>query len=290
MSAMRRLRREVSKAFSQCCLKTSVIKKNGACIRVPIIHGVGCSNHMLVEERMAHFARVACELKSGLALDVGANVGAFLIELCSLQWFDRGGHYLGFEPNPLCAHYVNEISRLNSLNSADCLSVALTASPALPMLFGHRPADKMASLSANFAYREHRGIDFSRRVIGETGDNLLARIGSPYVSILKIDVEGHEGDVLAGLMNIVKASNPWIFCEMWDLENRFDGVTEEDRHRRMQAFHVLKESGYTAYDEQMWRSNLVSMDEEAFIRLGGTDVIFIPPADRESFEAHWGKV
>lgn len=257
---------------------------------IPLIHGVGASNHMILDERMTRFAKVAAELKTGLALDIGANVGAFLIQLHSFRWFERGGEYLGFEPNALCTHYVNELARLNGLGQADCISVALTAEPSLPMLHGHKPADKMASLTAEFAYREHRKADFSSRVIGETGDNLLARMGSPQVSVVKIDVEGHEGDVLAGLVDTLKTNKPWMFCEMWNLEDRAGRVTEEDQSRRSSAFRALKQAGYLAYDATMQRSVLAEMDLNAFSQIGGTDVIFIPPAEKDHFEAAWQNV
>lgn len=283
----RGLKREISKALSKLSLRSTQIRQNNARIMIPLIHGVGASNHMILDERMTRFAKVAAELKTGLALDVGANVGAFLIQLHSFRWFDRGGEYLGFEPNALCTHYVNELARLNSLSRADCISVALTAEPSLPLLHGHKPADKMASLSAEFAYRKHRKADFSSRVVGETGDDLLARVGSPPVSVVKIDVEGHEGDVLAGLVETLKTSKPWIFCEIWDLVDRAGRVTEGDKRRRSRAFGVLKQAEYLAYDANMKRSVLAEMEIDAFSQIGGTDVIFIPPAERDHFEAAW---
>lgn len=290
MSLIYRLRRELSKGLSRSCQKTTNIRKNGVRIKVPLIHGVGASNHMILDERMSSFAGACAKSKSGLSLDVGANVGAFFIQLQSFGWFEGGGEYLGVEPNPLCAHYVNELTRLNGIPMADCLSVALAAEPSLPVLYGHKPADKMASLTAGYAYRAHRKQDFSHRIIAEKGDELLFRMGSPDVAVLKIDVEGHEGDVLAGLTHTLKTSKPWIFCEMWDLNDRAGETTKEDISRRYNAFSALKATGYVAYDANMDRRDLASLTSERFNSLGGTDVIFIPTAEVDTFESAWRHV
>ena len=285
-----RIKREISKALSGACIRSTWIKKNKMLMKVPLIHGVGASNHMVVDERMTSFVKACAIGKKGLALDVGANVGVFLIQLNSVRWFEEGGAYLGFEPNPLCTHYVNELTRLNHLQMAECVCAALAADSSLPVLHGHRPADKMASLTADFAYRSHRKEDFSVRVIAERGDVLLARMGSPKIAVLKIDVEGHEGDVLAGLAETLEKSRPWIFCEMWDLNDRGKQITQEDLRRRRAAFDVLSGLNYVAYGEDMQPTALADISLEGFSKIAGTDVIFVPDSETASFQAAWQKI
>lgn len=240
---------------------------------------------MILDERMAMFARICADQRPGLALDVGANVGAFFIQLQSFEWFEKGGSYIGFEPNPLCTYYVQELARLNRVTDADCLCAALTTEAGLPVLYGHKLADKMASLTADFAHRDHRASDFSTRVIAESGDVMVKRMGSPVVSIIKIDVEGHDAAVIAGLSETLAASKPWLFCEMWTVDSRAVGITKAVLESRKSMLELLSHIGYLAYDSAMNKHWLAKLNINEFNALGGTDVIFIPENDVASFEA-----
>ena len=281
----RRFKREFVKALSKCGIKSSYINQNGQSLKIPLMQGVGASNHMILDDRMAFFARICAAKKTGLALDVGANVGAFFIQLQSFGWFNKGGSYLGFEPNPLCSYYVQELARINRISDADCLCVALTARPELAILYGYQEADKMASLTADYAYRKHRAKDFTMRVIAEKGDALLERINSPAVSLIKIDVEGHEEDVIAGLSVTLATSTPWLFCEMWDTNSRKIDKDGGDLAARGAMLELLSNIGYVAYDAQMNKHRLIDLSIHAFNALGGTDVIFVPEGETALFES-----
>jgi FkbM family methyltransferase len=57
------------------------------------------------------------------------------------------------------------------------------------------------------------------------------------INFIKIDVEGHELDVLIGLKNIIKKNNPLLLVEI------------EKRHNKnyIKVFNFLKSSGYKTY-------------------------------------------
>jgi FkbM family methyltransferase len=280
----RRFKREWAKALSECGLKSTSIYQHGRRVQIPLLHSVGASNHMILDERMAMFARICADRRPGLALDVGANVGAFFIQLQSVEWFEKDGSYIGFEPNPLCTYYVQELARINRVTDADCLCAALTTKAGLPVLYGHKLADKMASLTADFAHRAHRAPVFSTRVIAESGDAMVERMGSPAVSIVKIDVEGHESAVISGLSETLTASKPWLFCEMWTADSPAVSGDKAILESRKAMLELLSHIGYLAYDSEMNQHCLAKLNIDEFNSLGGTDVIFIPEGDVASFE------
>src|SRR5919205_552723 len=55
-------------------------------------------------------------------VDVGVNIGQTLLKLRSIA---RDAPYVGFEPNPFCIQFVNELIALNGFDRCVLLPVAL---------------------------------------------------------------------------------------------------------------------------------------------------------------------
>jgi|GEM_PF-6091602 hypothetical protein len=88
---MAKMRRELSKALSQVCMQTSTIRNRGQPVKIPMIHGVGASNHVQPDDALSVFLEICFRDKKTRIVDVGANVGTLLISLAALGWFERGG-------------------------------------------------------------------------------------------------------------------------------------------------------------------------------------------------------
>jgi len=51
-------------------------------------------------------------------------------------------------------------------------------------------------------------------------DGMDELVAGPRVAALKIDVEDHEHQVLAGARRLLATHRPLLFCELWETENR----------------------------------------------------------------------
>ncbi len=193
----------------------------------PLLHAHISKNGQLeYEDHVAHVIE-ECLGRGDVFYDAGANVGVFAFMAATLV--GEKGAVFAFEPEP-----NNILCFRRSLESAPVQNVELH-----PIALGGEDG------SMRF---DRRGGAFSGRLvdsedeIGSDGvceiqvrsiDSLLAG-GMPPPSLIKIDVEGGEGLVLAGARETLRAHKPAVLCEMHP-DNQV-GVSR--------AFSALNEAGY----------------------------------------------
>lgn len=137
-------------------------------------------------------------IREGTLIDVGANVG-----LVSLLLADRVQYGLLFEPNPIAAQRARQNLALNGLKF-EVHELALS------------------DATGTVEFEDEGGVGTcNRTVVGFSTslptrkvqciqlDEFLAQHPLPYpISAVKIDVEGHENQVLAGMMRCLRDSRP----------------------------------------------------------------------------------
>jgi len=77
---------------------------------------------------------------------------------------------------------------------------------------------------------------------GVSLDGFVASLGHPEVRLIKIDIEGAELPALRGATQLLEASRPILFCELWDEYCRRYG------HRAADLIRFLTERGYRIYE------------------------------------------
>ncbi|HEY1265364.1 MAG TPA: FkbM family methyltransferase [Terriglobales bacterium] len=150
-----------------------------------------------------HVEFIRRHVRGGTLLDIGANVGLFTLLLA-----DRVEHAILFEPNPLAAARARENMQLNRLN---CEVVEMAASDQ-----GGEVIFENAG-GASPVNRTVVGFSTSLPIITvqrQALDSFLAerRLAVP-VSVVKIDVEGHENSVLYGMRSCMREMRPLIMFE-----------------------------------------------------------------------------
>lgn len=177
-----------------------------------------------------------------IAFDVGANVGYHSMLLSRLV--GPNGRVVAFEPVPMTAAWLEETLRRNDLTNVTVLRTALSASagvagmrvgPASEAGLAHL-VDSAASYQSHFT-GETRVIDVPIASI----DQLLMEGELPTPSLIKIDVEGAELEVLRGASETLSTARPTIVTELWGGEN----VTEGRR--------LLESCGYRVSTLRRWR-------------------------------------
>jgi FkbM family methyltransferase len=149
--------------------------------------------------------------REAVAIDIGANVGIYA------QLLARGSkRVIAFEPHPGCADFLRRLA----LDRVEVVQAAMSATDGEAILripFGD--ADDASALSSLSSTNTFGGVDeqLVRRervktmTLDQVGDQVLAH--GDRVAFVKIDVEGHEADVLAGGRRVLAAQRPTLLVE-----------------------------------------------------------------------------
>ena len=170
-------------------------------------HGFAC--HLMIdgfwEAWVTQFlARVV--LPGMTVVDVGANFGYFTLLLA--DGVGETGSVLAVEPNPEAATMLCESVALNGFEARTRVSAcALGDAPGTALLFlpDHEP--KNASIVDNMYSLGGRTIETPVRTLDE-----LASDG-PRIDFIKIDAEGSEPRIWAGMQEIVRRDRPRLLLE-----------------------------------------------------------------------------
>lgn len=147
------------------------------------------------------------QLRGGTFLDIGANVG--FITVRAARRLGARGRVIAFEPHPVRFDYLQRNVKLNDLSNVRCIDCALGAEEGVAKLYdvnptlGPRPLDVTLTSPSG-------GRNFQVRV--RTADAVLAELGEPSdISLVKIDVEGFESEVLKGMSRTLVHRPPIVF-------------------------------------------------------------------------------
>jgi FkbM family methyltransferase len=157
---------------------------------------------------VAETRRLCAGARSGTCvIDVGANVGIFTVSLGSA--LRTKGTVWACEPLPSNVERLQENLRLNDLNNVDVHPLAL----------GNRKGEVTFHLSDDPAFHSIVAVA-QRRDSGRTVtvkmdrlDNIWHEAGCPAVSLIKIDVEGAELQVLEGAQELIATNRPELMLE-----------------------------------------------------------------------------
>jgi FkbM family methyltransferase len=168
-------------------------------------------------------------------VDVGANVGVYSL-LASTRPAVR---VLAFEPSTLAYKRLTENIRLNGLGQIRAINVALGTADGAGLLT--TDCD-----TTNRLVNEADGT--VERVVVRSLDSFIDDDQRAAVALLKIDVEGHEPEVLAGCRRLLAAQSPAL-------------IVEQSRPTELRA--VLAPLGYRffRYTPDDWRLVEVGLDE-----------------------------
>ena len=143
--------------------------------------------------------------------DVGASFGLYTV--IAAAKLHRRGAVVAFEPEPRMRALLERNLRLNGIGSVTVRATALGDRDGRTGLFSAAsPNAGTSSLAPRRDYRlRKRGIPVEVR----KGDTLSGLEGIPPPTCLKIDVEGSEGRVLAGMKNLLERGGVRsLFCEV----------------------------------------------------------------------------
>lgn len=155
-------------------------------------------------------------------IDVGSHVGYF-----SRRFADKnpGGMVLAFEPQSVPRSIATVASFFRKQRNIVQFPFALSkAAGLLELKIPIKSKGQIGIGLAHVGSADDLGqrFDVKREIVAcEMLDNVMARVGVEKLSMIKIDVEGGEQDVLRGAEETLKRYRPVVVCETGDSMGRF---------------------------------------------------------------------
>ncbi len=182
--------------------------------------------------------------RGGVFFDVGANLGFFSLLAAHLSGLDAGRVY-AFEAAPDNAEAIRVNAALNAIPNVEVLAVAVAdrAGRGRLQVVDDQSWSKLAD------YGEH---PFTERIVDVelvAIDDLVASGRVPPPDLVKIDVEGAELAVLAGMRETLARHRPAIICELHDTHEPFVAFMGEFGYRliNLEGTIPVGEAGASAH-------------------------------------------
>jgi FkbM family methyltransferase len=134
-------------------------------------------------------------------VDVGAWIGPTVLHGAA-----QAKHVYCFEPDPTALRFLNWNLDLNNVRNVTRFGLALAAKPGVFQIstFGEEPGDSKSSLLES-------GSDYATDVWAITWDEFLEKSQPENVSLIKVDVEGAEFDLLPTMTSYLQENKPALF-------------------------------------------------------------------------------
>lgn len=179
-----------------------------------------------------------CKTADGAFIDIGANIGQTLVDhyLAETKTW-----YIGFEPNPHCVYYLTEIIKASSLSNYTVLPIGLGSETKIVPLYTRK--DKSDDVSATLVADLRPTWELASQYVPcYRFDDVCQTLELESISLMKIDVEGFELEVLKGMQTTLKNLKPVILCEVLFADREADASFNESRNKEM--IQLLKGLNY----------------------------------------------
>jgi len=173
----------------------------------------------------------------GTLIDVGANVGQTLLDF--LKAPERSS-YLGFEPNLTCYQHLAAFISANGLDQCRVFPAGLGDKNGIANLY--RLGGEVDSGGTTVKELRPRDQVTADACCIFRLDDLGDLAAGAEIALIKIDTEGSELEVLRGMEVTIRASQPWILCEVLHRDEAAE--PEPYRQRCAGLMRVLGELGY----------------------------------------------
>jgi FkbM family methyltransferase len=175
------------------------------------------------------FSAIAVEARC--VLDIGAYAGWYSVVAATLNEATR---VLTFEANPEIAVVLRQNLKLNHLSNVYLMECAIAAADGeAEFHLGSEGLPPSSSLEV-----EWRGLHRTITVQTRSIDSVMDSLGQRIVDLVKIDIEGSEGDAITGMRNTIRRCGPVIIVE----------VLHSHRGRFVDSLNFLTGQGYTFYE------------------------------------------
>jgi FkbM family methyltransferase len=167
-------------------------------------------------------------------IDIGAHIGWYTVDMAL-----KSNHVYSFECSPKSFNYLCANIALNNLDyKVTKYNCALSNEDGITKYYIRDPKDGGGNGISKFEYdniHNTPSIDVPKKT--------LDSFGLTNINFIKIDVEGHEKEVLEGsIMTIINNNYPKILFESWDENQEANGYPAIKLKHEL--FEFIKNLGY----------------------------------------------
>lgn len=175
--------------------------------------------------------------KDGIVLDIGANLGSFTIPLAKANPHLQ---FHSFEPQRIIYYQLCANTFINGLDNVYTYQKALSSKAGLMEIDVPDYAQEQ-NIGAFSIDKEVRENDYECKTVGKTEVIETTKLDEYLfkdVRLIKVDVEGHELEVIKSAQDTIEANNyPPIIFEAWNWKPWFEP-------KRKELFQYLQDMGY----------------------------------------------
>lgn len=198
--------------------------------------GIGAGTRAGESGERRALARTLNGKHNPIVFDVGANVGAWTLGAKAVC---PGAQIHAFEPSQ--SHRTQFDASTRALSDVTLVPTALSAETGTATLYKDQDITGLASLTQREL--SHKGVtmDQTETIETQTLDGYVAAAGVSHIDYLKIDVEGHELDVLRGAQATLAAN------KIGAVQFEFGGCNVDTRTFLRDFYALFDGLGYTLH-------------------------------------------
>lgn len=195
---------------------------------------------------------LAASLNPGMVFyDAGANAGFYSIIAARLVGHD--GHVVCFEPLPANARLIEHNAQLNGFSQINVRCEALGNSDRTEsFLTSSEPTWGRLATSGKVPDQKTGEIVVSVRAL----DSVLTGDGLPAPDLIKIDVEGAEGELISGAKETLCRNRPLLIIELHGTNNAVAAALEDLN------YHVVVMGSSIGIAEAHWNATVAAAPRE----------------------------
>lgn len=204
-------------------------------------------DYLFTEEILTNLSKIIT--KGSTVIDIGAQTGNMAVAYSLFA--DK---VIAFEPNPATFEVLEKNSKLNPVIKPYNYAISDEEGP---LEFHY---SDYGFCNGGFATRTEIGIGVTGHkvpidVYGVNLEKFLQEndIETDKISLIKIDAEGHDKDILKTLTNIISKHKPVLITEI------YNGLKPNEINDLLDTIHSL---GYKAYDEEVNKGSLENPGKE----------------------------
>jgi len=200
-------------------------------------------------------------------VDVGANVG--MTALLARSRIGPTGRGLAFEPNPAAFARLKQHFEMNGVTNFQLVPCAVADRESVQKLFV--PGDEM--LLGTFVPEKIEGTQVEVRTV--PADPYLVELDPSKPTLIKIDVEGYEVQVLNGIRSLLAWPGVMVVIEIADAKLRRAGHSRDELHAYLASFGLVPHTIHI--HSSRWRKDLELRPLDGPLEIDEYDALFARP-------------
>lgn len=175
--------------------------------------------------------------ENDLFIDVGANVGTFTLLASS----EKNANSICFEPDLNAFNYLNENILLNNLNNVVTHNIGVSS--------------KMETLkfTTTKGAMNHVAVNDQNEIINVKFDSIDNKCKIEKPTVIKIDVEGYEKEVILGMTNTL--NNNYLKAVIIECNTQ----NEKYKYSFSEIEAILNNNGFEKYDYDPFKRQLIKL-------------------------------